>query len=111
MLRVPTGWASGSVTTRGAAPGAHGGPLSGTSTIGTTVIAVSPSVTLISASVLVVLALSGSYVEPYSSPIGQVILLVLLSSYVGTLVWMRRMATGKPLPRFLKTRPEAMVAR
>ena len=64
-------------------------------------------VTLISASVLVVLALSGKYVEPYGSPIGQVILVVLLSAYVGTLIWMRRMATGKPLPRFLEARPEA----
>ena len=67
-------------------------------------------VTLISASVLVLLALSGSYVEPYSSPIGQVILAVLLSAYVGTLIWMRRMAIGKPLPRFLDTRPESTVA-
>lgn len=58
-------------------------------------------VTLISASVLVVLALSGSYVEPYRSAVGQVILLTLLSAYVATLVWMRRMATGRPLPRFL----------
>jgi Flp pilus assembly protein TadB len=66
-------------------------------------------VTLISASVLVVLALSGSYVEPYSSPIGQVILVVLLSAYVATLIWMRRMATGKPLPRFLDTRSAAAV--
>lgn len=67
-------------------------------------------VTLISASVLVVLAFSGSYVEPYSSPIGQLILVVLLSAYVATLIWMRRMATGKPLPRFLDPRPEATVA-
>jgi Flp pilus assembly protein TadB len=67
-------------------------------------------VTLISASVLVVLALSGTYVEPYSSPIGQVILVVLLSAYVATLIWMRRMATGKPLSRFLDTRHDATVA-
>ncbi len=58
-------------------------------------------VTLISASVLVILAVSGSYVEPYRSPLGQVILLTLLSAYVATLIWMRRMATGRPLPRFL----------
>lgn len=63
-------------------------------------------VTLISASVLVVLALSGQYVEPYASPIGQVILVVLLSAYVATLIWMRQMAIGKPLPRFLKPRIE-----
>ena len=65
-------------------------------------------VTLISASVLVVLALSGQYVEPYATAIGQVILVVLLSAYVGTLIWMRRMATGKPLPRFLGTRPDVV---
>jgi Flp pilus assembly protein TadB len=65
-------------------------------------------VTLISASVLVVLALSGKYVEPYASAMGQVILVVLLSAYVGTLIWMRRMATGKPLPRFLETRRDAV---
>jgi len=63
-------------------------------------------VTLISASVLVVLALSGKYVEPYSSPIGQVLLVTLLSAYVSTLIWMRRMATGKPLPRVLHSRSE-----
>jgi Flp pilus assembly protein TadB len=67
-------------------------------------------VTLISASVLVVLALSGSYVKPYSSAFGQVILFMLLSAYVATLVWMRRMATGKPLPRFLNRRSEATMA-
>lgn len=67
--------------------------------------------TLISASVLIVLALSGSYIEPYRSPIGQVMLVVLLSAYVGTLIWMRRMANGKPLPRFLDAGSEATVAR
>jgi Flp pilus assembly protein TadB len=68
-------------------------------------------VTLISAIVLVVLALSGKYVEPYSSPIGQVLLVTLLSAYIGTLIWMRRMAVGKPLPRILDTRSEAAVPR
>ncbi len=58
-------------------------------------------VTIISAGVLLVLAVSGSYVEPYASPIGQVVLVLLLSAYVATLVWMRQMALGKPLPRIL----------
>ena len=58
-------------------------------------------VTLISVAVLVVLAISGSYVAPYRSPLGQVILVILLTAYVATLVWMRRMATGQPPPRFL----------
>jgi Flp pilus assembly protein TadB len=67
-------------------------------------------VTLISASVLVVLALSGTYVEPYRTPVGQVLLVLLLSAYVATLVWMRRMAAGKPLPRFLAERTVAEVS-
>jgi Flp pilus assembly protein TadB len=58
-------------------------------------------VTIISAAVLVVLAVSGSYVDPYATPIGQVLLVLLLSAYVATLIWMRRMARGEPLPRFL----------
>lgn len=58
-------------------------------------------VTLISLSVLVVLAISGTYVAPYRTPVGQLILMVLLTAYVATLVWMKRMAIGRPMPRFL----------
>jgi Flp pilus assembly protein TadB len=67
-------------------------------------------VTLISASALAILAVSGTYVEPYRSPLGQLILAVLLSAYVATLVWMRRMAAGRSLPRFLEV-PRDAVAR
>jgi Flp pilus assembly protein TadB len=62
-------------------------------------------VTLISVGVLVVLAVSGSYVEPYQSPLGQMILVALLASYVATLVWMKRMARGRAMPRFLSPVP------
>lgn len=62
-------------------------------------------VTIISVGVLVILAISGSYVEPYRSPLGQVILVTLLTMYVATLVWMKRMAIGKPLARFLSAAP------
>ena len=64
-------------------------------------------VTLISVSVLVVLAVSGSYVEPYQSPLGQVVLVTLLTAYVATLIWMKRMAAGRSLPRFLAHRDSA----
>lgn len=62
-------------------------------------------VTLISVGVLVILAVSGTYVEPYQSPLGQVILIALLAMYVATLVWMKRMAIGRAMPRFLSTVP------
>lgn len=58
-------------------------------------------VTLITVTVLGILAMTGSYVAPYKSPLGQLILITLLSAYVATLIWMRRMANGRPLPRFL----------
>jgi tight adherence protein B len=58
-------------------------------------------VTLITIGVLAVLALTGSYITPYSTPLGQMILVLLLGAYVATLVWMRRMAAGKPLSRFI----------
>ncbi|NNM48288.1 type II secretion system F family protein [Knoellia koreensis] len=60
-------------------------------------------VTIITVSVLAVLALTGSYIEPYGTPLGQALLALLLSLYVLTLVWMRRMATGAALPRFIGT--------
>lgn len=63
-------------------------------------------VTIISTSVLVVLALTGSYVEPYASPLGQVILALLLTAYVATLLWMRRMAEGRKIPRIIGTPQE-----
>ena len=62
-------------------------------------------VTIISVGVLVILAISRTYVEPYRSPQGQVILVTLLAAYVATLVWMKRMAIGKPLARFLVGTP------
>ena len=58
-------------------------------------------VTIITVTVLAFLAVSGDYVAPFGSPIGQIILAALLGLYVATLVWMRRMATGAPLPRFV----------
>lgn len=62
-------------------------------------------VTLISVGVLVILAVSGTYVEPYQSALGQVILVALLAMYVATLVWMKRMAIGREMPRFLAPVP------
>jgi Flp pilus assembly protein TadB len=59
------------------------------------------TVTAITLGVLGLLAFTGDYIEPYGTPLGQVILAVLLSAYVATLLMMRRMAVAKPLTRFL----------
>ncbi|MCF4123713.1 type II secretion system F family protein [Antribacter sp. KLBMP9083] len=56
-------------------------------------------VTIISASVLGVLAFTGNYIEPYQTPVGQVVLVTLVGAYVATLVWLKRIATGKPPTR------------
>lgn len=58
-------------------------------------------VTLITAAVLVLLALNGSYVAPYGSPFGQVVLLVLLGAYAGVLLWMKSMTRGAKPARFV----------
>ncbi|MFE5291407.1 type II secretion system F family protein [Isoptericola sp. NPDC056618] len=58
-------------------------------------------VTAISASVLVVLSLASTYTQNYRTPVGQLVLVLLLAAYVATLVWMKRMAAGKPWPRIL----------
>lgn len=60
-------------------------------------------VTIITVSVLGFLALTGDYVAPYGTPLGQILLVTFLSAYVGILVWMRNMAKGQPMPRFLGT--------
>jgi tight adherence protein B len=63
------------------------------------------AVTFITLAVLALLALKRTYVEPYTSPLGQALLAVLLSSYVATLLWMRQMTSGRPTPRFLTATP------
>jgi len=61
-------------------------------------------VTIITVVVLVALGLTGDYVAPYRSGLGQVVLAVLLAGYAAVLVWMRQMAAGKPLPRIIGDR-------
>jgi len=57
------------------------------------------AVTFITLGVLVLLSLNKTYVEPYTSGLGQVLLAVLLIAYVGALLWMRQMTAGRPAPR------------
>ncbi|MFE4512673.1 type II secretion system F family protein [Kitasatospora sp. NPDC056783] len=45
--------------------------------------------------------LSGNYTEPYGTAVGQLVLVLLALSFVGALLWMRKMADSRPTPRFL----------
>lgn len=58
-------------------------------------------VTLISVGMLVLLLVNGTYLAPYATPLGQLLLALLLTAYVAALLWMRKVVAGKPLPRFL----------
>ena len=59
-------------------------------------------ITLITAGVIAFGALfNDSYVAPYRTPLGQIILAILLTSYVACLLWMRRIAATPPIPRVL----------
>lgn len=58
-------------------------------------------VTLLSIGALVFFGLGGRFFAPYSTPLGQLILLVLLACYGLLLWWLRRMAEVQPAARFL----------
>jgi tight adherence protein B len=58
-------------------------------------------ITIITIGTLTLLAFSGTYIKPYGSPLGQVILIALLTCFVSVLMWMRSMAKGDKLPRFI----------
>lgn len=58
-------------------------------------------ITTISAALLGGLFLAGSYVEPYRTPLGQVLLTAFLGIYLLALVWMGRISATRPLPRFM----------
>lgn len=58
-------------------------------------------VTIITVVVLGIMFLNGSYIAPYGTGIGQMVLMILLSLYVASLLWMRQMARGEETPRFL----------
>lgn len=57
---------------------------------------------LIQAGVLLFLALVPNFAAPYRTPLGQIIMAVLLAGTIALLLWMRRLALGQPAPRFLR---------
>lgn len=61
-------------------------------------------ITLITVGVLVLMTFNSDYIAPYGTPLGQMVLTALLAAYVGCLLWMRSMARGSKLPRFIGQR-------
>lgn len=59
---------------------------------------------LIQAGLLVGLAMIPAFAAPFGAPAGQAVMVVLLSGTGVLLVWMRRLALGRPAPRFFGTR-------
>jgi Flp pilus assembly protein TadB len=51
-----------------------------------------------------------SYVQPYGSVLGQMVLTLLIGAFAGVLAWMRQLATFRPTPRFLAADPRSSVA-
>lgn len=64
-------------------------------------------VTILSAGALAVLAVSGQFLAPYATPLGQTILLLLLIAYGACLAWMKHMAATPAPARFLTSRSGA----
>ena len=62
------------------------------------------TVTLISAGALVVLAMSGEFLAPYSGVVGQFLLVIYLAAYIGCAVWLRRLASTPAPSRFVHRR-------
>ena len=61
-------------------------------------------VTITTLTVLGVLALTGDYIEPYTTMPGMLLFALLLAAYVGCLIWMRRLTIPAPLPRLGRRR-------
>jgi Flp pilus assembly protein TadB len=57
--------------------------------------------TYITTGLIVAGSFDTSYIQPYGSFLGQIVLTVLLASFAGVLIWMRSMASYRPTPRFL----------
>lgn len=59
------------------------------------------AVTLITLGVVAIGALNGTYLAPYSTPVGQLVLAAIALGFVGSLAWMRSLTLSQREPRFL----------
>lgn len=68
-------------------------------------------VSVISGLLMAGLAAQPTFAEFYVTPLGQLAAAGFLAAYAGCLLWMRKVAQGKPVPRFLPATPEKGAAR
>ncbi len=59
------------------------------------------AVTLITLGVVAVGGLNQTYLAPYGTPVGQIVLLMVTCMFVGSLAWMRALTLTPPEPRLL----------
>jgi len=59
------------------------------------------AVTLITLGVVALGALNRTYLAPYGTPLGQLVLLGVTGMFVGPLAWMRALTLSAPQPRLL----------
>ena len=59
------------------------------------------AVTLITLGVVAVGALNQTYLSPYGTPLGQLVLLAVTAMFVASLTWMRALTLSAPQPRLL----------
>ncbi|HEY3545801.1 MAG TPA: type II secretion system F family protein [Propionicimonas sp.] len=62
------------------------------------------AVTLITLVVLGIGALNGSYLAPYGEPLGQIVLAIVATGFIGCLMWMRRLTLPAADARFVAPR-------
>jgi Flp pilus assembly protein TadB len=68
------------------------------------------AVTLITLGVVAVGALNGSYLQPYATPLGQLVLVGVTGVFVAALAWMRAMTLTSTRRRLLASSPRTVVA-
>ena len=60
-------------------------------------------ITVITVVMVVLLSVSGRYVAPYGTALGQLVLAVITLGFIASLAWMRALTLSQPQPRlFLK---------
>lgn len=63
------------------------------------------AVSLITLGVVAVGALNKTYLAPYGTPLGQLVLAGIAVSFVGALAWTRALTLSRPAPRLLAGSP------